>query len=70
MTIRATLFVIACILSTCVESFLSSCSLKSSGRDVTVSVLEYHNSHRRDGVYVDATLTKASVATLPHRPHI
>ena len=63
MTIRAALFVIAGIFSACVGSFLSSCTSESNGSGVTVSVLEYHNSPRRDGVYVDATLTKASVAT-------
>jgi PQQ enzyme repeat len=35
----------------------------SNGGGAVISVLEHHNSPRRDGVYVDPTLTKASAST-------
>ncbi len=52
-----------CVLVTCAGIFLPACTSSSSGSNMSVSVLEYHNSPRRDGVYVDRTLTKASAAT-------
>ena len=60
--VRAAPFVLAALLVTC-GIFLSSCTSNSIGSSTAVSVLEYHNSPRRDGVYVDSTLTKASAAT-------
>ncbi len=58
MTIRPASFILAVFVS-----FLFSCSSNSSGSGAVSSVLEYHNSPRRDGVYVDSTLTRASAAT-------
>lgn len=55
-------FILAAILATLGGGFLSSCTSNSIG-STTIPVLEYHNSPRRDGVYVDATLTKTSAAT-------
>jgi len=55
--------VLVAILATYGGVFLSSCTSNSIGSSTTASVLEYHNSPRRDGVYIDSTLTKASAAT-------
>ena len=60
---RAASFVIAAILATWGGIYLSSCTSNSSESSTTTSVLEYHKSPRRDGVYIDSTLTKASAAT-------
>ena len=55
--------VLAAILGICLLGFSShSFALKIlNGRPKNkTSVLEYHNGPRRDGVYVDKTLTRAS----------
>ena len=63
MTIRTASFVLAVILATCAGGCHHS-STSNAGRGGTaVSVLEHHNSSRRDGVYVNPTLTKASAST-------
>lgn len=66
MTIRAASLVLAAILATGISSCYSGASdagasNRRQGR-TAFSVLEHHNSPRRDGVYVDPTLTKASTA--------
>ena len=63
MIIRAASFVLVWVLTVCTGSFLSSCTSNSSGSSTTASILEYHNGPRRDGVYIDSTLTKTSAAT-------
>lgn len=66
--IRAAPFVLAAVLLTWGGIFFSSCTLNSSGSSTAVSVTEYHNNPRRDGVYIDSTLTKASAATFHVNP--
>jgi hypothetical protein len=61
MRIRATFSIAAAgILIVCTASFLPPDALHGSRRSAAHSVTEYHNSPRRDGVYVDPTMTKAS----------
>ena len=68
MTIRAVTSILIAILAAGILSYHSDVSdagttNRSEGRTAS-SVLEHHNSPRRDGVYVDPTLTKKSAATL------
>ncbi len=60
---RVVPFILAVILAAFGGGFLSSCTSDSIGSSTTTSVLEYHNSQRRDGVYIDSTLTKTAAAT-------
>ncbi len=62
MAVRTASFTIF-VFAACVGSFLCSCTSSSGASSAAVSVLEHHNGPRRDGVYVDPTLTKASAAT-------
>lgn len=62
MSIRVASFTLAGILLLCAASLLASASFVRSGSGAAVSVLEYHNSPRRDGVYVDSTLSKTSAS--------
>lgn len=67
MTIRTASFVLAGIFGTITWMWYfgtsdADISNRSRGRTAS-SVLEHHNNPRRDGVYVDPTLTKASAAT-------
>lgn len=66
--VRAASFFLAAVLAACAGKFLCSCTSNSSGSSAPVSVLQYHNGARRDGVYVDSTLTKASAATFHTDP--
>jgi hypothetical protein len=59
---RAASLVLAGILMTCIEIFSPSCASGGSSISTATSVLQYHNSPRRDGVYVDPTLTRASAS--------
>ncbi len=61
MTIRTPSCIVG-ILAVCIGSFLYWCSSKSSAAGANISVAQHHNSPRRDGVYVDPTLTKVSAA--------
>jgi hypothetical protein len=61
--IHTALFIPVNILAICTVSFFSSFDSDSSENRATASVLEYHNSPRCNGVYVDSTLTKALAAT-------
>src|ERR1700739_2991087 len=59
MTFRTILFFFAAILVIWAGNYQSSSAL-DSGR--VASVLEHHNSPRRDGVYIDSTLTMAAAS--------
>ncbi len=61
MTFRTAFIFLAAILAICAGSDLHSGASDDGG--TVVSVLEHHNSPRRDGVYVDSTLTKPSAST-------
>ncbi len=68
MTIRAIALVFAAVIlagtGSCHSPNANSGTLNAGGGAGTVaSVLEHHNNSRRDGVYVDSTLTKASSST-------
>jgi len=67
MKIRKSSFVLASMFATliCMCYFGTSDAGTSniSEGGASTSVLEHHNSPRRDGVYIDPTLTKASAAT-------
>lgn len=64
MTIRTASFVFAVILATSAGSCHNSNNSNGPGGSGTpVSVLEHHNSQRRDGLYIDPTLTKSSAST-------
>jgi hypothetical protein len=52
----------AVLLSVCGGSFFTACTPASSN-SISASVLDYHNGPRRNGVYIDPTLTKASAKT-------
>ncbi len=64
MTNRAASFALAAILAAGILSCHSDAGTtnRSGGRTAS-SVLEHHNGPRRDGVYVDPTLTRKSAAT-------
>ncbi len=67
MTLRTTSFVLVGIFATIMwmrYSGISNAGISNRSEDGTASsVLEHHNNPRRDGVYVNPTLTKASAAT-------
>ncbi len=62
ITIRKVVFILFVILTTSAGSCHTS-NTPGGGGGMAVSVLEHHNGPRRDGIYVDPTLTKASVST-------
>jgi hypothetical protein len=64
MGVRSAFHIIAAgILMVCMGSLLSAAASHGGrGGGTARSVPEYHNGPRRDGVYVDPTLTKASAA--------
>ena len=63
MTSRAASFNLAIILIIiCVSNLFLPCSSDSDASSTADSVLEYYNGPRRDGVYVDSTMTKASAS--------
>ncbi len=63
MNMRRVSLLIAVILVAFAANCRGSGTSASSGAGSAVSVLEFHNSPRRDGVYVDSTLTRASAST-------
>lgn len=62
MISRAASLNLAILLIICAGNSFFPCSSDSDVTSTTSSVLEYHNGPRRDGVYVDSTMTKASAA--------
>ncbi len=63
MTIRSPL-VLAGILAVCMGIFFPSWSpSNSSAVNTAASVLEYHNNPKRDGLYIDSSMSRASAAT-------
>jgi hypothetical protein len=62
MTIRIAVFIFSVILATFTGSCHHTSSSNGGGGGADVSVLEHHNGPRRDGVYIDPTLTKASAS--------
>jgi hypothetical protein len=63
MSIRTELLILTLILATFGGSCHHTNSANGDGMGTNVSVLEHHNSPRRDGVYIDPTLTKTSAPT-------
>ena len=63
MTIRTALIIITVILTNFAGSCHNTSSSNGSVSVTAVSVLEHHNGPRRDGVYIDPTLTKVSAST-------
>jgi hypothetical protein len=67
MTIRGLSFILTAILAASVLRCLSDASdvasANRSGASIASSVLEHHNGPRRNGVYVDPTLTRKSAST-------
>jgi len=66
MSIRTVFFMLTAILaagtSGCQNASVAGTTNRRDGR-VASSVLEHHNGPRRDGVYIDSTLTRKSAAT-------
>ena len=62
MIIRTASFILTVILATLAGSCQNTNSSNGGVGGAAVSVLEHHNGPRRDGVYVDPTLTKASAS--------
>jgi hypothetical protein len=67
MSIRAVFFVLTATLAAgilgCHSDAADAGLTNRRGGRVACSVLEHHNGPRRDGVYVDPTLTRRSAAT-------
>ncbi len=63
MSISTAFFILTIVLAAFAGSCHETSSVNGGVGGMAVSVLEHHNSPRRDGVYIDPTLTKASAST-------